>query len=185
MTTAVILQALFIFALRLADVSIGTLRISMLVRGYTRAAGILSFVEAMLWLSATAQVIASLDAPVTFVAFAAGYAVGTMLGSTVERWLAVGKSLVRIVAPVHTPDIAAALRDHGFLVTAVNAEGRDGNVRLAFTVIPKRRRQALLDLVNKLNPKAFVTVEDIALSSEAAAASAKPSIKWRASLLRR
>lgn len=157
----VLMQALFIFCMRITDVSIGTLRINVLVRGYRGLAGILSFVESILWLTATAQVITNLDSPINVIAFASGYAVGSMLGTSLTRWLAIGKSMMRIITATNSPQVADALRAKGFFVTVVNAEGRDGEVRIAFSVIPKKRQKHVLATVRDINPAAFVTFEDI------------------------
>lgn len=56
-------SALLIFALRITDVSIGTLRITFLVRGKRGVAGALSFFESLIWLLAAAQVLSTLDSP--------------------------------------------------------------------------------------------------------------------------
>ena len=154
------LSAMSIFALRILDVSIGTLRIGMLVRGRRGLAGAFSFVESLIWLVAAAQVLSNLDSPAKFVAYAGGYAAGTMLGSTLERWLAVGDSLVRVVAPVHSPSLSDALRQEGFYATVVNGSGRDGDVRISFSVVPRRRVQEVLELIQRVNPQAYVTVEE-------------------------
>jgi uncharacterized protein YebE (UPF0316 family) len=156
---SLLLAALGIFALRILDVSIGTLRIAYLVRGRRTVAGVLSFFESLVWLVAAAQVITSLDAPIKFIAYAAGYATGTVLGVSLERWIATGDSLLRVITPVDAPSVDAPLRDAGFTVTSVNAQGRDGDVRLHFTVIPRRKVPSALALVRRVSPDAYVTVE--------------------------
>ena len=159
MPLELIFSALSIFFLRIADVSIGTLRIGYLVRGRSGLAGLLGFVESLVWLAAAAQVLANLDSLPKFVAYAGGYAVGTMLGVQIERWIGVGDVMVRIVAPVNSPSTAQALRDAGYVVTTVNAEGRDGQVRLIFSVLPRRKMTDVLKLVSEVNPQAFVSFE--------------------------
>ena len=154
-----LLSAASIFLLRIADVSIGTLRIGFLVRGRSRLAGGLSFLESLVWLAAAAQVLANLDSPVKFVAYAGGYATGTMLGVRIERWIAVGDVMMRIVAPVDSPSAAGALREAGYIVTEMNAAGRDGEVRVSFSVLPRRRVAEALKLVQTTNPAAFVAFE--------------------------
>ena len=151
--------------MRIADVSIGTVRIVMLVRGKRLLAGILSFLESFVWLLAAAQVLTDLDDPVKMVAYALGYAAGTMLGASVERWIAIGKCLMRIVVPNGSPDIANVLRERGYYATVVNAEGRDGGVRIVFSVIPRRRTNDLLSLIHDISPKAFVTFEEVSTST--------------------
>jgi hypothetical protein len=104
-----------IFALRILDVSIGTLRITYLVRGRRLIAGGLSFFESLVWLTAAAQVITSLDAPLKFVAYAGGYATGTVLGVSIERWIAAGDTLLRVVTPVGSPSVEEPLRERRLL----------------------------------------------------------------------
>ena len=154
------LAALSIFALRILDVSIGTLRIGMLVRGHRGLAGLFSFFESLIWLAAAAQVLGNLDSPAKFIAYAGGYAAGTMLGSTLEKWIAIGNSLVRIVSPTDSPDPSTELRKLGYYATVVNGSGRDGDVRISFSVIPRKKVQEVLELVQRINPQAFVTFEE-------------------------
>ena len=173
MTAAALLGALVIVVLRVADVALGTLRIAMLVRGRRGLAGVLSFAEALVWLLAAAQVLTNLDSPVQFVAYAAGYALGTVLGVSLERWIAIGDTLLRVVAPVDSERSAMALREAGFVVTELNAKGRDGDVRVSLTVIPRRRVKDALKIVADVNPDALVTFE-----STTPIRSATPPPRW-------
>ena len=159
MSLELFLAAAVIFLLRIADVAIGTLRIGFLVRGRPGVAGALSFAESLVWLTAAAQVLSNLDDPVKFVAYAGGYATGTMLGVQIERWVAVGDVMMRIVAPVDGPSASHALREAGYVVTEMNASGRNGQVSVAFSVLPRRRVAEALRLVQRAAPDAFVAFE--------------------------
>ncbi len=156
-----VLGALLIFVMRVTDVSIGSIRIVMLVRGRKWIAGLLGFFESLVWVLAAGLVLTNMDSPLRVVAFAAGFATGTVLGGTVESWIAMGQSVLRVITPLETPEVAPALRRAGFGVTVVNAEGKNGEVRLAFTVVPRRRHSEVLSIVNNVNPEAFVTLEDV------------------------
>jgi len=161
------LSALAIMAMRVVDVSIGTVRIVMIMRSRLAIAAVLGFFESLLWVTAAALVFANLDSPVRVVAFAAGFATGTLMGGLVEQWVAMGTCLIRVMAPVESPSVAHALRSEGFGVTVVNAEGRDGEVRVTFTVLPRRRVKAAMAIVDEINPGAFVTVEDVKVADVA------------------
>lgn len=161
MLVPLVLSALLIFFMRVTDQTLGTLRIVMLVRGRRLIAGMLGFFESLVWVLAAGQVLTNLDSPLKIIAFAGGFAAGTMLGGTVERWLALGNSLLQIVAPIASPAAAPALRDAGFGATVVNAEGADGPVRVTFTVIPRKRSQEAMRIVKSVNPEAYVTYEQI------------------------
>lgn len=158
------LGSLLIFALRIGDVSIASVRIVTLMRGRIWLAALLGFFESLFWVSAAAIVFSNLDHPVRIITFAAGFASGTLIGGFVERWLAMGTALIRVIAPVDSPPVAEAMRAAGFQVTVLNAEGRDGEVRLNFSVMPRRRAKEALALVGEINPDAFVTVEDIRIA---------------------
>ena len=154
-----LLSGLVIFCLRILDVSLGTLRIGFLVRGEKRLAGIFSFFESLIWLIAAAEALSNLDSPVKFVAYAGGYAVGTMVGVWIEGWLAMGESILRVIAPVDSPPTEDALRDAGLDVTVLNAQGRNGDVRVLFSVMPRKRIPQIMSLVESVNPEAFITFE--------------------------
>lgn len=161
--------ALLIFGLRVVDVSLGTLRIAMLVRGHQLLAGGLGFFESLVWLIAAADVLNNLDSPLKFIGYAGGYAAGTMLGTTIEKWIAIGSILLRVIERSDQPSSVDALRQAGFYATVMNARGRDGDVQIIFSVIPRRRQSEALRIVRRLNPKAYVTFEQTERASAAVA----------------
>jgi uncharacterized protein YebE (UPF0316 family) len=152
---------LLIIALRLVDVSLGTVRIIMLSRRYRLLPAIIGFVEVFTWLVAATIVFSNLKSAPRMLAYAGGFGLGTYLGSLLESWLAVGSTMMRVVSPITSPDVAPRLRAAGYLVTEVNADGRDGEVRLAFTIMSRRQRKEALRLVHEVDPAAFVTLQDI------------------------
>src|SRR5690625_2204395 len=159
--------AALIFGLRIIDVSLGTLRIAMLVRGHRLYAGLLGFFESLVWLIAAAEVLSNLDSPLKYIGYAGGYAAGTMLGTTIEKWMALGSVLVRIIEQVNEPDTVEPLRAAGYYATVMNARGRDGEVQIIFTVIPRRKQAEVLRIIQQHNPRAYVTFEQTSRTSVA------------------
>jgi len=159
------LGALSIFLLRIGDVSISSVRIVTLMRGRIALAAIMGFFESLFWVVAAAIVFsADLHNPVRIIAFAAGFGTGTLLGGHIERWLAMGTAFIRVVTPVSDNPVADALRREGYPVTVLNAEGRDGEVRVNFLVLPRRKVKEALAIISHAIPTAFVTVEDIRIA---------------------
>jgi len=160
-----VLGALTIFLLRIGDVSISSVRIVTLMRGRIGLAAVMGFFESLFWVVAAAIVFSSgINDPVRMIAFAAGFASGTLLGGYIERWLAMGTAFIRVVTSVDDSPVADSLRDGGYPVTVLNAEGRDGEVRVNFLVLPRRKVKEALAIVSAVNPAAFVTVEDIRIA---------------------
>ena len=156
-----LLIALGIVGLRLVDVSIGALRITYLVRGRRVLAGVLGFFESLTWVIAAGLVLSNLDEWYKVIAFAGGFGLGTALGGTLDRWIASGQVLVRVMAPVESPQAAEILRERGFGVTVLNAEGKDGAVRLTLVAIRRKRLAEVLHLIRSMNEAAYVTVDDV------------------------
>lgn len=160
-----LLAVLVIFGLRLIDVSMGTLRIVFLVEGRTRLAGLTAFLESLVWTVAAVLVLNDLDSPWKILAYAGGYAAGTMLGGVLERRIGLGDRLVRIVSPLDAPQTHHRLHEEGYPVTVVNGEGRHGEVRISFTFVPRRKVAEVMDMIREVNPEAFVTVEESTLAN--------------------
>ena len=157
----VLLTVLGIIALRLVDVSIGALRIQYLVRGRRVLAGTLGFFESLTWVIAAALVLSDLNEWYKVFAYAAGFGLGTALGSTLDTWIASGQVFVRVMSSVGRPQVAPALREAGFGVTMLNGEGLDGEVRLTLSAIPRRQLGSALAIIKEINPGAYVTVDDV------------------------
>jgi uncharacterized protein YebE (UPF0316 family) len=153
------LDLVFIFVLRALDVGMGTVRIVLLARGRKGTATIIGFFEALIWVVAVSRVLSGLDDPTRMVAFAAGFAAGTYLGSLVEEWLAIGQSLIRVVTVSGSPPVAGLIREKGFGATVLNGDGMNGEVQVTFTVVPRKNVSEVTRLVHAANPDAYVTIE--------------------------
>ena len=161
------LNLLLIFFLRVVDVSLGTLRVNLMVRGFRYFAAGVGFFECIIWLLAAARVLDQISDVFQVVAFAGGFATGTLVGIWLNELLALGKTLMRVIAPRDGVKLARQLRESGCIVTTVDGEGRDGDVLMAFTVIPKKRVTEILELVRRVTPDAFVTFEDVSRAQTA------------------
>jgi uncharacterized protein YebE (UPF0316 family) len=177
MTTEVVVTSVLIVLARVADVSLGTLRMAAVIQGRRGAAFLLGFVEILIWVVAVSQVVANLQHPMYAVSYAAGFALGNFLGVTIEQHIAVGEQVLRIFS--HRADmLAAALRERGFWVTKFDGEGRDGPVGLLFIALPRRDAPKLAALARELDPECFYVLDDVRLAVSAYTGLSEPS-GWR------
>ena len=151
---------LLIFSARIIDVSLDTMRVLFMVRGKRGAAGVLGFFQALIWIFAVGNAIKHLDSIFHILGYASGFATGTIVGITIERAVAFGLSSLRIVSRHGGVEIAEALRDRGYGATEFSGYGRDGNVEIVNSVVQRAHIQEVLDIVDRYDPDAFVTVED-------------------------
>ena len=122
---AFMLSGLFIFLARVADMSMATFRILMLMRGRSVIASLIGFMESLLYILALGQVLKHLDSPINMVIFAAGFAVGNFVGSRIEESIALGYVNAQIISVSCHDTLQETLRE-GFGVTTVEGHGKDG-----------------------------------------------------------
>ena len=146
---------------RIIDVSIGTLRIIFVSRGFKYLAPLLGFVEVLIWLLAIGQIMQNLTNPVNYIAYASGFAIGNYIGMLIENKLAMGVVLVRVITKKSASDLIKNLRETGLTVTSIDAEGNYGDVKVFFTIVNRKQLKSVLETVHYFNPLAFYTVEDI------------------------
>ncbi|HEX6060266.1 MAG TPA: DUF2179 domain-containing protein [Gemmatimonadaceae bacterium] len=155
--------ALLIFVLRIVDVSCDTLRVLFAMRGKRVIAAILGFFQALIWIFAVGTAIRYLDSWMHILGYAAGYAMGTFVGITIERLVAYGVTTVRIVSAHGGVEIAESLRERGYGVTEIAGFGREGGVEIVNCVVHRSHIDEVMEIVDRYDPRAFVTSEEPAI----------------------
>ncbi len=156
-----VLIPVLIFIARVIDVSIGTIRIILISRGNKIVAPLLGFIEVIIWVAAIGQVMQNLTNVMCYLAYGAGFATGNYVGMLIESKLAMGLQTVRIISKAPLQLLPGELRNEGFGVTTVQGKGAKGPVNIIFSTIKRKELRKYLDMVNILDPKAFVSVEDV------------------------
>ena len=156
-----VLGALFVFAMRVLDMSLDTLRMLFVMRGRKLLAGGIGAVQASVFILAVSQVLKGPLDPLKVLGYAVGFGAGVMLGMVAEERLALGFGMFRIYSPQHGPAIAAALRGAGHAATEFLATGRDGEMVVVNCAVSRRDRQSVKDIIDRVDPRAFVTVDDV------------------------
>src|SRR5690606_30687310 len=161
-----VIMPLLIFIARVGDVSLNTLRMMFVLNGKKNIAPILGFFEALIWLLAIGQIIQNIDNPISYFAYAGGFAAGTYIGMSIEERLALGRVLVRVITVEPMPDLIEFMKERNYRFTNVGAEGRYGKVNLLFTVMKRELLTEYIGKVKECNDKAFYTIESVRRISE-------------------
>jgi uncharacterized protein YebE (UPF0316 family) len=157
---------LLIFCARVVDVSFGTIRIVYISRGKKTMAPLLAFLEIIVWLLAIGQIFKNLNNIACYLAYAAGFATGNYVGIWLENKLAIGTQVLRIITSKDATNLIQNLREEGYGLTIVPGEGQYGPVKIIFTIIKRRDYSHVVELIQKHNPKAFYSLEDVRLARE-------------------
>ena len=157
---------ILIFFARIIDVSIGTIRIILVGKGYRAISAILGFVEVLIWVIAIGQIMQNLDSWIHYIAYASGFAAGTYIGIVIEQKLSIGKVVLRIITRRDATELLNVLCEKEYSLTSFDAMGRFEEVKIIYMVIRRRQIKELITLINKHNPKAFYTIEDVRFVNE-------------------
>lgn len=152
---------LLIFFMRICDVTLDTMRIIFMTKGYRNIAPIIGFFEILIWIVAITRIMQNLSNWATYVAYAAGFATGNYVGMWLDEKLAIGHELIRVITRVDSGELAKTLRSEGFGVTSVNAHGMQGEVGILYVIVNRKNQKMAVDIIQKHSPNAFFTVENI------------------------
>lgn len=155
-----------IFLARICDQSVGTLRIIFIGRGNKTVAPLLGFFEVLIWLLAIRVIMTNLTSWFYYVAYAGGFAAGNYVGMYLEEKMAMGTTLVRIVTSQGDAELIARLQAENYGVTSVEAQGGRGPVHLVYTIVKRSDLARVLAIVDRYNPRAFYTIEDVRFARE-------------------
>jgi len=167
---------LLIFFARVLDVSLGTMRIVFVSRGLKYLAPVVGFFEVIIWLLAIRAIMQNLNNAVCYIAYGAGFAMGTFVGLYIEKRLAIGNSLIRIITQKDSTELINHLRSKGYGVTNMEANGVNGRVHVIYIIIKRSDFQDVADIIRQYNPKAFYTVEDVSAVIKGVFPLRKPSL---------
>lgn len=150
----------FIIPARILDQSLGTVRTIAVVRGNKVLATVLGFAEVLVWVLAVSGVLQEITV-LKVVSYAAGFALGNLVGIHLESWLAMGQQIVTMVSSHRTQSVAFALRLANLVVTEVPAKGSSGEVAMCFVVVPRRRTGEVLRIARGVDDQVRAVVEDV------------------------
>jgi len=151
---------LFIFFARVVDMTCATIRTLMLVRGRKIHAAAIGFVEVIVYIKALDYVVAKLDDPLALVIYALGFAMGNIVGGTLEEKMAFGSSTVQVITVERPLELTQLLRENGYGVTVWEGQGREGMRHVLNIIVPRKELPRLMKIVEEWDCHCFITTFD-------------------------
>lgn len=155
------LVAFGIFAARLVNIALDTLRFMFTLRGERTVAWILGFIESVLFVVVIGSVLTNIGNPLNIIGYAAGFATGNVVGMAIEKQLAIGFTHFSIISRNHSTEIADLLRNEGYGVTEIPARGRESNFMLIDCHVRRKQADEVEALTLQVDPGAFITAEEV------------------------
>lgn len=156
-----IILPLIIFASRICDVTLGTIRHVLTSRGHKNISPILGFFEVLIWIVVVSQVMKQANNFACYIAWASGFAMGNYIGLLIEERIALGLQIIRIITNQECGELITQLQIANHGTTVVNAHGAKGPVKIILTVVKRKNIEPIISIIQKNNPDAFYSIEDI------------------------
>lgn len=155
------LFALLIFAVRVLNMTVDTIRMLTVMRGMRTVTFILGMIQTALFVIALGSVISDLNNPLNIFAYSVGFATGNVIGMMIEKRLAFGYINMTIISSVRGQELADKLRSDGHAVTEIPARGKDGSVEVLECSVQRKYAVDVQKLALDTDPGAFITTRDI------------------------
>lgn len=151
-----------IFFIRILDVSLGTIRTILIIKGKNITASITGFIEVAIWFAVVREALNTEETSLwVIVAYAGGFAIGTLVGSILSEKFIQGNLGVQVITE-HKDTIIKTLHEKGYAVSVIDVRGKnEDNLKyMLFIEINKKKFDHLRKIIKNLDPKAFIVVNE-------------------------
>lgn len=152
-----------IFFARILDVSIGTVRTMLMVKGKTIIMAILAFLEVFIWfIIAREALITTVNSIFIPISYSLGYATGTLIGSFISNHFIKGIVGVEVITNNDNKELLKTVRNYGYAVSIINLEkNEDGSKKnMLYFQINNRNLNKLISLIKRYDKTAFIVVNE-------------------------
>lgn len=167
LTSVPLWEALLILVAKVIEVSISTLRIILIGKGYRKPGTALAMVEILIWVFIASSVITGIqETPLKGIYYSIGFAAGVYLGSIIENKIGVGRILIQsIVMKEEAKRVLNALRDAGHAVTSVDAYGKYKERVMILIFANRKNQKNIIHIINEADDDAVIVTNDVSLVS--------------------
>ena len=151
-----------IFFVRIIDVSMGTFRTIVTVKGKRLLASSIGFFEVFIWFLVVKEAL-NTDVESIFIAlsYSAGYATGTFIGAFLSSKILKGTIGLQVILSDTNDEIVDQLRNKGYAVSVVEAKGQNDNKKyMLFMEINSKKYSELVKEIKSLDKNAFVVANE-------------------------
>ncbi len=156
---SVVSGAVVIMLMRICDVSIGTFRTILVVQGKKYHAGIAGFFEVLIWIFAIRFIMQHLDNIANLFGYATGFALGNIIGISLEQKIGLGFVQLNIISKFYTDKIADALRKGRIGVTIIPGEGSAGGISVIVVIAQRKNQRKVINIIESIDKDCFITVQ--------------------------
>lgn len=156
-----VLMCLKFFFARIFDVTLGTIRSVITIKGKTIIAAIIAFIEVTIWFLVAKQALNTETNFFVVVSYASGYAVGTMLGTFISKNFIRGLIRVEVITKKATDENIELIKNSGYGISIIDLKTKD-NVKQNLLLIQAKNKELkkITKLIKEIDSNAFIVIND-------------------------
>ena len=163
MVIIMVLTCLKIFLARIVDVSLGTIRTVLVVKGKSITPAIVAFFEVLIWFVVAIHALNTDLIPIVIpIFYALRYATGTYIGTFITSKVVDGLIGVQVITKSTNNKMLKEMRNQGFGVSVVDLKKNNDNHKKDMLIIElnKKRLKELTHIIRTNDPDAFVIINE-------------------------
>ena len=153
-----------IFLARIVDVSLGTIRTVLVVKGKNITPAIVAFFEVLIWFYAAREALATeIDSILIPIFYSGGYAAGTYIGTFISNHFVEGLIGVKVITRNSLLNkMLKSIRNAGFGVSVIDLKNTHEKTKkdMLFIHLNKSKLKKLTKIIRSNDPDAFVVINE-------------------------
>lgn len=163
-----ILIYFLIFAFKVIENTLSTLRIIVVANGKKILGSILQGIVSIVWVISTSLVVVNIQKdPIKILAFTSGALIGSYIGSIIEEKLALGTNIITTIINKNlTEKIIYALKKQKHEAIILNGKNIYEQKNILLIIVKRKQNQNIIKLIKNIDKSAKIIIEN-AITHEA------------------
>lgn len=160
MNLSIIFLCIKIFFVRIIDVSLGTFRTIITVKGKSLYASIIGFIEVFVWFLIVREALnTDINSIWIAISYSLGFATGTYIGSFLSKTFIEGTLSIQIITSKY--NLVKVIRENGYGVSVINVNGKDEDEKYMLLIeIKNKSLKHLKSIASSIDKNCFFIVTE-------------------------
>lgn len=157
----ILILCLKVFIGRLFDVTLSTMYTMLLVKDKRKLAIIFGFIDILIWFMVVREALnTDIGGFYVALAYAGGFAVGSLIGSSISKLFISGTINVQIITKDLEQKVTSAIKNSSYTASVIESKGLHTNEKnyLIYAHIDIKKIKEFKKLIIENDPKAFITI---------------------------
>lgn len=143
---------LIIFIIKSIGGTLSNYRLILMSEDNKIGAFIMNFFSTITWIVSVSMVFNGISKdPFIAIPFVSGILVGNYIGMFLDQYIKAGKILTTVITDNNNLSIIEEIKNEGFHISSLKAEGKDGNKKVLLISSNRKRHSKLLDIISHSN----------------------------------